>query len=130
MSVTPAPASADAEMLARLTYVEYSGESDTEAAMVMWCVLNRVDEGGGAVDAVITAPISLPTVPAAPSPSGFSPSRRMCSPAGKAAEREGCCRPVTRNSGATEPTTTITKLFGMPSAASTNTVGADSPYDT
>lgn len=56
VSVTPAPASADAEMLARLTYVEYSGESDTEAAMVMWCVLNRVDEGGGAVDAVITAP--------------------------------------------------------------------------
>jgi len=46
----------DTTLLAQLTYIEFSGKSDTEAAQVMWCVLNRVDANSSTVAAEITAP--------------------------------------------------------------------------
>lgn len=44
------------EILAKLVYGEAGICSTTEQAAVVWCVLNRVDAGGGDIIAVATAP--------------------------------------------------------------------------
>lgn len=57
--VTSQEADADAEaveILTKLVYGEAGICSTTEQAAVVWCVLNRVDAGGGDIIAVATAP--------------------------------------------------------------------------
>lgn len=45
------------DMLAKLVYAEARGVgSKMEKAAVIWCVLNRVDEGRGTISEVVTAP--------------------------------------------------------------------------
>ena len=47
----------DIIMLAKLMYQECGGiPSDTEKACVAWTVLNRVDDSGGTISEVVTAP--------------------------------------------------------------------------
>lgn len=46
----------EVEMLAKMVYGEARGCSRLHQSAVIWCVLNRVDAGGGSIEDVITAP--------------------------------------------------------------------------
>lgn len=48
--------SQEEEVLAKLVWGEARGCSKTEQAAVVWCVLNRVDDGQGSIVEVATAP--------------------------------------------------------------------------
>ena len=44
------------EMIAKTVWGEARGQDTIEQAAVIWCILNRVDAGGGSIAQVITAP--------------------------------------------------------------------------
>ena len=46
----------DIELLAKTVYGEARGCSKIEQSAVIWCILNRVDAGGGTIKDVVTAP--------------------------------------------------------------------------
>lgn len=46
----------DVELLAKTVWGEARGLNDFEKSMVVWCILNRVDAGGGTIAQVIKAP--------------------------------------------------------------------------
>lgn len=46
----------DIELLAKTVYGEARGCSTIEQSAVIWCILNRVDAGGGTIKNVVTAP--------------------------------------------------------------------------